>query len=403
MADRNSPGRIRILLINGFAGVGGAETTLLSLLRVLDANQYYPILALPGEGLFFNKIKELENHVETKFVHMNELADTRNPIRLISYLAETCISSVWLAAIARRNEIDLIHTHTTRAHLYGALASRLVGIPVIVEHHDFPSHKLIDVMLRWIFRHMAKKVIINSRAIGEPYQDDPRIASKLALVYPPIELDRFNAKCSGRAVKEQFGLDGGCVVVGQVGRIHEEKGLHYLVQAAAQLVGQAPHLRFLIVGDDATSENPGYLRRVKRQIADLGLARHFVFSGFRDDIPEVLTAIDLLVLPSDKEPFGKTLVEAMAMGKPVVATSAGGVPEIVIDGETGLLVPPRKPDALAMAMMRLLRDGEKAKQMGRRGRQRVRDMFSVRKYADGVTAAYRAVLQATDQRSSHVQ
>jgi glycosyltransferase involved in cell wall biosynthesis len=175
-------------------------------------------------------------------------------------------------------------------------------------------------------------------------------------------------------------------VVGSIGRFVPYKGYAYLLEAARLVRDVKPAAHWVLVGD-------GELRgELERQRRTLGLETQVHLPGWREDVPDLLALCDLFVLPSVVEHFGRVLIEAMAMGKAVVATDAGGVPEIVIQGETGLLVPPAQPKDLAEAVLTLLEDAPRAQRLGMAGRRRAETTFSLARHVEAVETLYREVL-----------
>jgi glycosyltransferase involved in cell wall biosynthesis len=217
-------------------------------------------------------------------------------------------------------------------------------------------------------------------------------ASRVVKIYPGVDLSRFRLSASGAAVRAEFGLAADARLIGVVGRLNAEaKGFATLFAAASRIVDRCPAARIVVVGgatlplDDAQS--------VQAQIRGTPLEHHFVWTGFRDDVPRLLGALDLLVSASPRESFGLVLAEAAACGCPVVSTRSGGAEEIVVDGATGVLVPTADPDALAEAVLALLADPARARRMGRAGRRRVEMHFDLDRMVRCVEAEYRAVLE----------
>jgi len=188
-------------------------------------------------------------------------------------------------------------------------------------------------------------------------------------------------------VQSELGVpvDGGCVAC--VARLEPEKDVHTLLRAMAEVISKAPEARCLVVGDGSEAV------RLKHFASDLGVSANVVFTGYRQDVSSIVSAADVFVLPSLAEPFGLVLVEAMALGKPVIATRVGGPLEIVEDGVTGLLVPPADPAAMAEAIRALLADPERRRAMGEAGRARFEAQFTAERMARETVEVYRKVLE----------
>jgi len=182
---------------------------------------------------------------------------------------------------------------------------------------------------------------------------------------------------------KSLGLHRNDFVIGSVGRIAPIKGHKYLIQAAEKVIKEVANAKFLIVGD-------GPIRDEMEELSvRLGLDERVIFTGMREDVPEVLSIMDVFVLPSINEGMGRALVEAMAMGLPCVASSVGGVPEVVTDGETGLLVPAEDPSALAEAIIRLAKDKKLAQKIAKAGQRKARSDFGAKTMVDRISAVYR--------------
>ena len=176
-----------------------------------------------------------------------------------------------------------------------------------------------------------------------------------------------------------------------VGRLTPWKGHKTLLEAFSMVARNRPHAKLMIVGEVAFWEN-SYEGELKDLAVDLRVADRVIWTGYREDIPELLRLCDLFVLPSVNEPFGRVLIEAMATGKPVIGTNSGGVPEIIVDGETGLLVPSNSPTVLAEAIEEMLSDPLAARQMGQAGLRRARERFDAERVAQQVQQVYRCLL-----------
>jgi len=192
------------------------------------------------------------------------------------------------------------------------------------------------------------------------------------------------------SVRRELGLDG-CEVVGMASRLAPEKGHGCFLQAAAMLMNQFPVCRFVIVGSPMYAP-ADYESHLRRMTARLGLDGRVIFTGFRPDVLEVMAAMDVFVCAADEEALGRAVLEAMALGKPVVATKAGGLTETVVDGVTGFLVPPRDPAAMASAIATCMANPDTAREMGMRGRERVQTFYSLQQNVDRVQCLYQRIL-----------
>jgi glycosyltransferase involved in cell wall biosynthesis len=295
--------------------------------------------------------------------------------------------------------IDLVHANTSLPNNRPTiLAARWAQVPAICHYRMF---KAINPFDRWLGRHLSAHVYI-SNAVASHHIAQGLPPENARVIHNAVDLEQFEPPRNGTAVRHQLGLRPEHLVVGNVGRLDWWKGHDVFLRAVAGLVGRVPNLRALIVGGaDGRADNRAYVARLHALVEELSLADRVTFTGYRDDIPDVMAALDLVVHSStEPEPFGRVVIEAMAARRPVVATAAGGVPEIVEDGVHGSLVPPGDAEALAEAMAGLLSDEEKAEAMARAGYQRVKRQFNVQAHAQAVQTLYRSALAAHRQPST---
>jgi glycosyltransferase involved in cell wall biosynthesis len=305
--------------------------------------------------------------------------------------------------LMRQRRYDVVHVHTPFAQVIGRIAARLAGVPVVLyTSHGFQFH---DSRSPW-----ARAVIIGiERWLGRwtdliftQSKEDAETAVRIGIaprdrvlwIGNGIQLDRFNPKPMDVSVREEFDLGPGHKVVGFIGRIVREKGVVELIEAMARVVSEAPDTRLLVVGDTLASDGDTAAKRlVQEAIREHGLEDKVRFAGLRDDIPCLLRAMDVFVLPSWREGMPRSIIEAMAIGLPVVATDIRGCREEVVHGETGLLVPPKRPDRLAEAILALVSDPALAGEMGARGRQRAVEWFDERQVVQRQLVAYEELVE----------
>ncbi len=274
--------------------------------------------------------------------------------------------------------VDVVHTHQSRAHFFGVLLRWFSGVPCVATAHS--RH----FQLHWMFNDF---VIATSQAARRYHSRCNLVSSRrIEVVHNFIDTRPFDNTDpqSRRHVRQSLGLDGDVPLLGVIGRITPGKGIAHLIGALPRITEECPDARLVVVG---SGEND-HLSQLRALAARLNVTSAVVWAGYRDDVPEVLSALDVCVLPSLEESFPLTLLEAMAAGLPVVASDVGGVPECVVPGETGTLVPPGDSDSLAEAIAGLLKDPELGHRFGHSGRARVKEHFSL----EGQTARIEAVL-----------
>lgn len=349
--------------------VGGGEISLLGLLQGLDRSRWDARVVVPSEGPVAFRCRDLG--LPTHVVPLPTLRRP-GPAMLRSVMA--------LSALARKSGAGLLHANGSRAMFYAGLAGRLGRRPVIWHVRVADRDSLFDRLLA----SLASAVIVNSKAVGRRFPAAPE--GRVRCIYNGVDLDRFSPRQPPEGLRASLGLPNGPPVVASVGRFVAYKGYGHLLEAARLVQDIRPGVHWVLVGD-------GELRvDLENRCRDLGLQAQVHFPGWREDVPDILALGDLFVLPSLAEHFGRVIIEAMAMGKAIVATNAGGVPEIVVHGETGLLVPPGQPKALAEAVVRLLEDPARAGRLGVAGRRRAKDTFSLSQHVGAVEALYSEVL-----------
>jgi glycosyltransferase involved in cell wall biosynthesis len=286
--------------------------------------------------------------------------------------------------LIRATRADLIHTHLTRATYLGYFAAQATRVPVASSVHITTR----DLVYRFLPRrnHWFIAVSDHLRQALIARGVSPR---RVQTVYNGTDFDIASQSCGrqGLSVRAELGLPAEAQIVGQVGRVDEFKGARLLVQAARHIVDERPRAYFMLVG----RAEPAFQQELWEMAERDGIGDRLRFTGVRDDVPRLMDAADVITVPSQTEMFGMVVIEAMAMGKPVVATRAGAIPELIADGETGMLVE-RRPEALAGAVSELLGDPSRARAMGEAGRARAADCFSARVMAQNMERAYQRIV-----------
>lgn len=279
---------------------------------------------------------------------------------------------------------DVVHAHDPMAVSLTAMALQMkTGLrqpPLVVASRRVDFHLKRHAFSKWKYSHVDV-FIAASRLIAAILVDDGVPAQTIEVVHDGVDVDAIDRQPVVDA-HGAFWLPHGAPIVGNVAALAPHKGQTHLVAAAARVVRELPDTRFLIVGE-------GELREaLERQIHDLGLDRHVFLTGFRTDALGLIKSFDVFAMSSVTEGLGSAVLEAMACGRAVVATRAGGIPEAVDDGRTGVLVPTHDPVAMAAAVIRLLGDVDLRTRYGAAGRQRVMDEFSVERLVSGTARVY---------------
>jgi len=349
---------INILYVDNFAEIiGGGQRSLLDLVRKLDKTKFKPIIACPSEGGLVKEFRRL--NVAVRIVEMKSL----RRLNLISF----CKSISGLKKIIKDEKIDLVHANGSRAAVYAGIAAKILKIPLIWHVRIVDSDGLLDRFLAGL----STNIIAVSHAVNRRFSWMRNREIKIKTIYNGIDLEEFNPALDRQNIRIEFGLKPDTPLVGTVGRLDWYKGYPYLLKAARKVVDNIPECHFLIVGDGAKR------KELEKLINKLDLNDNVFFAGRRNDIPEILASLDLFVLSSVSEGLGRSIIEAMAMQKAVVATNIGGIPEVVKHSVSGILVPAKNADAFAEAIIDLIKNKDKALKMAIAGRKLAETKFNL--------------------------
>lgn len=294
--------------------------------------------------------------------------------------------TVWrMMKLMRTRRIDIVSTNMDKELRFGGLAARLAGRVAVVPSREVDYPLKNKLHYRFTYNCLADHVLANSAStknsllMNAPWLNPDRIE----VIYKGIDPAPYAGHPGdGLALRRELGIPDAAPVIGFVGQIIERKGIPDLLQALPRIVENLPGVKLLLVGEGKLSQF------VEEKTRELGVSDHVIACGFRRDIPAVMKAIDMLLLPSVVEGFGYVLVEAMAAGKPVVATNVSSIPEIVEDGVSGILVGVHNPEALASACVAMLTMPDRGRAMGERGRRVVLEKFTLELMIDRIEASF---------------
>jgi glycosyltransferase involved in cell wall biosynthesis len=368
---------VRVVEVLASGTNGGAQEHLYSLLMRIDRSRYEASVVSLSPGSAVRKLQRARIPVL--------VIDDPDDAVAVGALA------VHLAAVRP----DVIHNHMYRAELVGtraAIALERIGQrrPYVVSTvHSSRVRSAEDrEQLRRLTPHMDRLIAV-SHAMEQKIVDEGRDTAPVSLIYNGVDLERYDHQEPCCTLRDEYGMEPGSQIVGVVARLEQEKGHVTLLDAWPNVLRSVPNAYLLVVGEGSRRE------ALERQVAELRIAHRVVFTGRRDDVPAVTAALDVAVLPSYREAQGLTILEAMALSRPVVASNVGGIPEMVEDGVSGLLVPPGDPDALATAIARLLLDHSLADTLGRAGHDLVHDRFCVELMVKAIETIYDEGARAT--------
>ncbi|RJR35888.1 MAG: glycosyltransferase family 1 protein [Desulfobacteraceae bacterium] len=382
--------RVRILHFTSSRGFYGAERVILSLLENTDPVKYDASLA--------SFVDSRDPHLEL----LEEAARLNMPIYPVHCSGRLDPGIIrQLIRILRTNSIDILHCHEQKSRFYGLFAARISGIPAVTTGHSWnranllqTAYEYIDaLMLRFFDRvvPVSRKLECMMRRFGIPNH-------LLEVVPNGVDPAKFRARSSDvTGLRNDLGILPTERVVGNAGRLIELKGQKYLLEAARQIVRKHPEVKFIIVGD-------GPLKQVlSRQAASCGIEDHVVFTGFRNDMPNIYAAIDVFTLPSLDEASPMTIFEAAAAGLPIVATKVGGIGDVITNGQNGLLIEPHDVKGLCDAILYLLENESESDRMGKTAAATAQREHSIGRMVRRYEAIYEKILaRDTDRAPSPV-
>ena len=365
--------RLNILHLIETSEPGGAETVLAYIASNLDPDRYRSIACVLEKGW-------LTDHLDSLGIPyvMIENRWSYDPVFFFKLLR-----------LIRREKIDLIHSHEFMMTVYGSISAKLARIPHVGTIHGkvyYPDKQCRVRLLRMAAKLCSRLIAVSddlnrflTTLLGVRY-------GKIETLYNGIDLEKYRSVDSREGSRERLGLQDASIVLGTVGSLFEVKGLPYLLEAIVLLRDKYPRLSLLIAGEGNREDS---LRTIAGQ---LKLGDTVKFLGFRDNIPDILQVVDIYVCSSVSEGLSLSILEAMAMSKPVVATDVGGNPELITDCENGFLVPAKDPVRLADAITELIDSPERRLEFGTRSREIVESRFSPERMVRDYEALYRQVM-----------
>jgi glycosyltransferase involved in cell wall biosynthesis len=350
--------KINILYLIATLDVGGAERQLVELVKRIDKNKFKPVVCcLTRGGPLEQELKEA--NIEYFILGKKVKFDFSVIFKLISIL--------------KQKNIHILHTWMFTSNSFGRIAGIISQTPIIIAEEQCADiwkngvHIFIDKTLS----HFTDKIICVSEGVENFYHKYAHISlDKMVTIYNGVEIsDEVNIDKEKK--KEEFGIMGKDNIVTTIGRLAPQKGIEYLLYAVPKILESMPKKKFLVVGEGDEKN------KLKKLAEKLNISQNVIFAGLRNDVKEILAITDVFVLPSLFEGLPIVILEAMLAGKPIVATDIPGTDELIVNGETGILIPPKDADSLASAIINVFKNLEKAKEMGASGRKRIEKYFSI--------------------------
>jgi glycosyltransferase involved in cell wall biosynthesis len=392
------PGPIRVAHVITRMILGGAQENTLHTCDHLNRSAEWDVLLITGPPL--GPEGELLSEVERLGIPCVVVDSLRREIDPLLDVAATCR----LAGLLRRFRPAIVQTHSSKAGILGRTAASLARVPVVVHTVEgLPFHRYASPLANACYiaaeRAVAPitdhTVCVAEAMVRQATQAGIRPRGGYSVIYSGMDVDAYARAGAERAgVRARYGFGPDDVVIGKVARLFELKGHEYVLRAAPRIVAECPAARFLFVGDGALR---GHLERVT---ADAGLADRVVFAGLvpPEEVPAMVSAMDVVVHASLREGLARALVQGLLCEKPVVTYGLDGAPEVIIDGVTGRLVPPESVDELAEAVIDVIRHPEQAQAMAAEGRRRFADRFRIETMVGETEALYRRLLRRSGPR-----
>ncbi|MBI5187452.1 MAG: glycosyltransferase family 4 protein [Nitrospirae bacterium] len=366
---------------------GGSVKIFLNLIKALKANSIEVVMA-SGPSILPEEDPEVFSRAnEVKFYLVPNLVRDINPVKDIKAFFE-------ILFILRSEKPDVLHTHTSKAGFLGRIAGKLSGVRAVVHTpHGHVFYGYFNRILSYVFLLLERLATIFTDkiiALTERERQEYirfRIAGgeKIQTIHNGIHIERFLSVSDKKKVREELGINPSLALIGWVGRLVDVKGCEYFIDAAVFIKTRFRDSVFIIAGD-------GPLRDfLEKKTEAIGILDSVYFLGYRTDIPDIIASIDLLVISSLNEGLGLVAIEAMASARPVVATNVGGLPEVVIDGKCGFIVPPGNPQSIADAVLKILTDHHLKEKMGIEARERAQ-IFDFKNTVKETITLYKGLL-----------
>jgi len=366
--------------------VGGTEMNAVRTAERLDRSRFrLSVVTLRGEGTLAERYESLGIPV------------VRFPIRNL-YGAQTMRQGMRLAKFLRDQDVSVVHCHDQYSNFFSALSARAAGVPVVITSKRWLHSPLRYRIANAIGFRASTRVLANSSSVARSLEADDRLRRDRVVVIPNFVDEQAFERPSDdvtAAWRDELGLEPDTLVIGVVASLSPIKDHATLLRAVSLLVPKWPRLRLVLVGDGPERES------LRQLVSQVGLDDVVRFAGLRPQLPSFHFLFDVSVLSSVSEGFPNSLVEAMAAGRPIVATNVGGVPDAVREGENGLLVSPKDPEMFAAALEQLLASPQRREAMGAAGATRAREEFHARHVVGSLENLYHRLLRPAPHNGSH--
>jgi glycosyltransferase involved in cell wall biosynthesis len=367
-----------ILYLTGSVNLWGARRSLFDLLQNIDRKKFSISVVCGKEGPLTEKLEK--EKIDYTIIPLPLWRKGKN-------LPRIPFSLFPLAKLVRKKNIHLIHCNSHWVNPYGVIAGKLTNVKVICHVRDI----ITPDKIKKYFINYSDRIVTISNFQKKVFNRYPVLNKRTHLVYNGIDTSRFYRRKENEISKfrNKWNIEEDDFLVGCVGQISSLKGQEYLVRAIPMVLKEIPNTKFLLCGQVRRERDEGKIESLTEK---LGIKKNVISLGWQEDLPIVYSSLDILAFPTLKEAFGRVAVEAMACKVPVIATKIGGIPEIVEEGKTGFLIPPKNPIQIADAVKRLLKDSKMRKNMGAEGRKKVKEKFSIKDTVHKIENLYYSLL-----------
>lgn len=366
-------------LMHGARNVGGGEHSIYYLIKGLRKDIFNPFVFFVHKNEIIHKIQEegirtVQFPIHEKIISVYRDKIKYNPYSLLFYLFYLGVAVCRIKTLLKKHKVVLLHPHDNLSKVIGGIAAKIEGIKVVAHCRDGLIDDLIGNILRKVYLQLTDRIIAVSNKTSQFFDTGNKLSNKkLKVIYNGVDLNLFNTENFAGDIRRKLKITNSCTVIGVIGVLEKYKGHIYLLQAIEKLKLEGiSNFKCLFIGKGKEEEELRYFVKEK------SLIENILFLGYRKDIPQLLMGIDILTVPSiEQEAFPRVALEAMAMKVPVVCTDFGGLPEAVVDKETGLIFPTKDSGKLYEHIKFLIGNPKVRKEMGNAGRKRVEKHFSI--------------------------
>ncbi|KAA3617970.1 MAG: glycosyltransferase family 1 protein [Calditrichaeota bacterium] len=380
--------KIKVIHIITHLHVGGAQDNTLLTVERHDRKKIDVTLMCAPDGYWVERAQKIP---DLRLVFIDKLTRPIHPISDISAFFQ-------IYSHLKKEGYDIVHTHSSKPGFLGRIAAKMAKVPIVVHTiHGFPFHDFMSPVLRRFFTYLEKQcaklsdkmITVSNLNLKKAVQLQIAPAEKFTNIYSGIDFCNFDKKVDCNKKRAELGIPDDHFIVGMIGRQSKQKSPWNLIKAAPAILKAHPKTCFVSVGSGELFKD------MQKLVNTMNLSEKFIFLGQRHDIAELLQIFDVYTLPSQWEGLGRSLTEAMYLKKAIVASDVEGVPELVEDGKTGLLVPPNNPALLAESIISLLANQKKREQLGANAHNRVKEDFQAAKMVDDIENLYEECLHGS--------